>query len=440
MNYRLTVVALLLLTLSVPSALKAQAATTPKDPLQRDTLNLTIRQVEELFLKNNLDLVTQRYNIDIAKAQVITAKLFDNPQFSFENVLYNPSNHKFLDFGKGFGENTGQYDAAISQLFLLAGKRNKNIKLANIGVQQAEYQYFDLLRTLRYTIRNDFYTIYYQQQSANVYTDEINSLKKTIAVFEAQYAKGNIAEKEVLRIKSQLYSLQTELNDLKDGMEDAQSELKVLTRTNPSAYIKAIDEQAAPDKDAVSKVTYAALLDSAYNNRNDIKIAKSAIDYSDLNLRLQKAMAVPDLTVSVTYDKQGSYQNNYSGLGVAFPLPFLNRNQGNIKQAKVAVEASKTALLSQQDQVGNDVANGYEQALRLEKLYNSFDPNFPRDFNHLISEVYKNYEKRNISLLEFLDFYDSYKTNALQMNNILQNRRTTLENLNYVTATPFFNN
>ncbi len=424
-----------LLSASAP----AQESLSNTAPATRDTITLTIKQAEELFLKNNLSLITQRYNIDAAKAEVITAKLFDNPEISFETILYNPANHKVLDFGKGYGEGTNQLNASLSQLFRTAGKRNKNIQLANISVQQVGYQYFDLLRTLRYTLRNDFYTIYYQQQSEKVYADEINSLQKTLVVFEQQFAKGNIAKKEVLRLKSQLYSLQTELNSLKDETEDVQSELKLLTRLDPATYIKTIDDTALPSKDEISKTLYSTLIDSAYANRNDLKIAQSSIDYSNLNLKLQKAMAVPDITVFLTYDKQGNYQNNYNGLGISFPLPFLNRNQGNIKQAKIAVETTKTELLNQQDQIQNEIANGYEQAIRLEKLFNSFDPQFQADFNQLIVEVYKNYEKRNISLLEFLDFYESYKTNTLQMNNLLLSRRSTLENLNYVTATSFFN-
>jgi cobalt-zinc-cadmium efflux system outer membrane protein len=154
---------------------------------------------------------------------------------------------------------------------------------------------------------------------------------------------------------------------------------------------------------------------------------------------LQKATAVPDVSLSLNYDKLGGYGTNFLGAGVGFSLPFFNRNQGGIKQARIAIDQSKVQLQSQQDHVESDVATNYKNALRLENLYNSFDPAFKNDFNHLIQEVFKNYEKRNISLLEFLDFYDSYKTNTLQLNTLQLNRVTSLEQLNYVTGTPFFN-
>ena len=400
-----------------------------------DTLRLTLPQAKERFLKNNLSLLIQRYQVDQAKAAIITARLFDNPQFSIDNVLYNPQTKKFFDMSY----NGGEYSAQLSQLFQTAGKRNKNIQLAQISAQQEQYQFYDLLRTLSFTLNTDFYKIYFLEQSEKVYQEEINSLATTLKAFKEQYDKGNIALKEVLRIQSQLYSLQSEQNDLRDQIQDAQTEFKLLIRASVGTYVSPQNDFDATEKSIVGQVNYQRLLDSALTNRADLKNARSGVDYSNVNLSLQKAMAVPDVTVQLGYDKQGSYIRDYNSAGLAFSLPFFNRNQGAIKQARIAVDASKAQLQSQQDQVESDVATAYKSALRLENLYNSFDPKFKYDFNHLIVEVAKNYQKHNISLLEFLDFYDSYKTNTLQFNNLQLNRVSSLMQLNYATGTTFFN-
>jgi outer membrane protein, heavy metal efflux system len=392
-----------------------------------DTLKLTVKQAEDQFIKNNLSLIIQRYNIDNASAQVITARLFQNPDFSFNNGIH----------ATGVPNAFSEQSFGVSQLFFTAGKRNKNIQLAKISVEQAKCQFFDLLRTLKFTLRNDFYTIYFQQQSAKVYNEEITSLSKTLVVFKEQYTKGNIAQKEVLRIQSQLYSLQSEYNDLLAGIDTTQSELKLLIKASPNTYV--LPQVNFDNQQQVAQVPYQQLLDSAYANRYDLKYTKSAVDYNNLNLKLQKATAVPDVSLSFNYDKLGSYGNNFMSAGLAFSLPFFNRNQGGIKQARIAIDQSKVQLQSQQDQVESDVATNYKGALRLEKLYNSFDPQFKDDFTHLIQEVIKNYDKRNISMLEFLDFYDSYKTNTMQLNNLQLNRVISLEQLNYATGTPFFN-
>jgi len=394
-----------------------------------DTLKITLAQAEDQFLKNNLQLVIERYNIDNASAEIITARLFQNPNFSYNNGLYAtgvPNAYSEQSFG-------------LSQLFSIAGKRNKNVQLAKLGVEQAKYQFFDLLRTLKFTLRNDFYNIYFQQQSAKVYDQEIGSLKKTLEIFKQQYAAGNIAEKEVLRIQSQLYTLQVEYNGLQTSIDTVQSEFKLLIKTKPDIYIEPQVNYDLDNKNVVSAVSYQTLLDSAYANRYDLKLAKTAIDYNNANLVLQKATAVPDVSLSLNYDKLGAYGQNFLGAGIAIDLPFFNRNQGNIKQAHIAIDQSKIQLQDKQDQVESDVASNYKNALRLEQLNNSFDPAFKDDFTHLIQEVAKNYEKRNISLLEFLDFYDSYKTNVLQLNTLRFNRVISLEQINFITGTPFFN-
>lgn len=400
-----------------------------------DTLSLTIREAEDQFLKNNLQLIIEHYNINNAEAQVITARLFQNPDFNFSNVLYNPNTKRILDVSS----QTGEYSFGINQLFLTAGKRNKNIRLAKIGVEQAGYQFFDLLRTLKLTLRNDFFTIYFQQQSAKVYDAEISSLSRLLTAYKEQYAKGNIAEKEVLRIQSQLYSLQSEVTNLNVGIDTTESQLKFLIRANPNSYILPQYNYQLDGKEVLLTTPYQKLLDSAYVNRNDLKLAKAALDYNNVNLSLQKALAIPDVSINLNYDKQASYIKDYSGIGIGFPLPFFNRNQGGIKQARIAIDQSKIALQNQQNHIESDVAINYKVALRYETVYNSFDPKFKGDFTHLIREVFKNYEKRNISLLEFLDFYESYKVNTLQINNIALNRITSLEQLNFVTGTPFFN-
>jgi cobalt-zinc-cadmium efflux system outer membrane protein len=397
-----------------------------------DTLRLTVKQAEDLFLKNNLTLIAQHYNIDIANAQVITARLFPNPDFSFGNGIYGSDTTRGYNSFKEKSFN-------ISQLFTTAGKRNKNIKLQQIAVDQARYQFFDLIRTLKFSLRSDFYTVYYNRQSAKVYDEEIGSLGKTLLAYKEQYAKGNIAAKELLRIQAQLYSLQAEYHNLTVGIDTTEAQLKMMLRLPAQT---AIDPQVSDNftgKDLVAATPYARLLDSAYVNRYDLKNSKITVDYNNMNLALQKAIAIPDVSLSLNYDKLGSYGQNFISGGVAFSLPFFNRNQGNIKQAHLQVDQSKFQLQNQQNQVESDVATNYKIALRLEKLANGFDPGFKTDFTHLIEEVYKNFEKRNISMLEFLDYYDSYKTNTLQLNGILLSRVTSLEQLNYVTGTSFFN-
>src|SRR5580658_2655109 len=166
-----------------------------------DTLRLSLPAAEKMFLDSNFQLLAQRYNIDANKALVIQARLWPNPNFSIGHTLYSGTLHQFFPLGVN-----DETTAGLSQVIMLAGKRNKQIKIAQANVKLTEYQFFDLIRTLKYTLRTDFFNIYYQQQSAKVYDAEIKALQQIVEAFAQQEGKGYIAEKEVVRIKAQLYS------------------------------------------------------------------------------------------------------------------------------------------------------------------------------------------------------------------------------------------
>ena len=129
-----------------------------------DTLRLPLDSAEKLFLDSNFQLLAQRYNVDASQALVIQARLWPNPNFQVSHGLYSGALRQWFPTGASDETTLG-----LSQLIMLAGKRNKQVKLAQAGAQMTEYQFFDLLRTLKYTLRTDFYHIYYLQQSSKVY-------------------------------------------------------------------------------------------------------------------------------------------------------------------------------------------------------------------------------------------------------------------------------
>ncbi|RZM30425.1 MAG: TolC family protein [Pedobacter sp.] len=411
--------------LSISSAASAQTV---------DSLKLSLPEAEVRFVRNNYQLIAQKYQTEQAKADIITAKLFDNPEISYENLLYNKDTKKFFETNS----TTGQYSAALSQLIRLAGKRNKNIQLAGTGVKLAEYQYFDLLRTLRYTLRSTFYKVYYGQQSAKVYQQQIASLQLLLSASEQQLKLGNVAVKDIIRIKSLLYNLQGEQSSLLNDLEDSLTQLKLLTNIKADTKLALTVDPVEEANYHLDQHPYVNLLDSARNNRADLQLARTGIAYAENNLKLQKANAVPDVELSLTYDLQGNYPERYTGFGVKLPIPLFNRNQGEIKKARIAIDAGNAALQQQESIMENDVFNTYTSAQRTETLYNGFDKNFNADFEKLIGEVIKNFRNRNISLIEFLDFYDSYKASTLQMNNLKYARMNAKEEINYVTGSNVF--
>jgi cobalt-zinc-cadmium efflux system outer membrane protein len=72
-------------------------------------------------------------------------------------------------------------------------------------------------------------------------------------------------------------------------------------------------------------------------------------------------------------------------------------------------------------------------------MITAIDPGFQQDFDKLLKSITDNFEKRNISLLEFTDFYESYKQNVLQYNQLQNDRIQAIESLNFTIGKPIVN-
>ena len=396
----------------------------------KDSLKLSIRQADSLFILQNVSLLAEKCNINSAKAQIIQAKLFSNMTISATQNVINTEyqtngGRKWLDM-----TDKGESSAQIQKLFRLAGKRNKQIQIAELAANREEQVYFDLLRTLKYSLRSDFYNLYYLRQIISVYDKEIASMHKLIDGYQSQFEKGFISKKELLRLRSALFSLENEKIGFTSQIISTQNDFNVMMHTSSIYYLPQFDAGALM-KLSPENLKLQALIDTAFVHRHDLKMAQSDLSINRANLAYQKSLAVPDLTLSAGWDKNGSFIHNYNYIGVQIDLPFFNRNQGNIKSARSNLENSQYKLKSAEDIVKSDVLGAYANAVETNQLYNKFDNTFMTDLDTLNQEMLKNFEKKNISLIEFLDYYDAYKENAVQLNTLLYNRINAFENLNF---------
>lgn len=401
----------------------------------QDTTHITLQQAEQQFLEKNLELLAEKYNVSIARAQIIQARLYNNPNLTFSGNLYNPDRKKYFDISN----RTGQYEVAIQQMISLAGKRNKSVKLARTNAEMADNAFFDLLRTLRFTLRSNFYQAYYLQNSMHAYDVQIAALEKMDGTYNDLQKKGLVTLKDAIRLRSLLYSLKAERTSLANQVNDIESELQLLLQNNHSWFAPDMPDSALVAQ-PIRQTSLQTLVDSAYLNRQDLQLAQNSLRYTEQNYSLQKAMAVPDLSLGASFDKRGSFVDNATFLNLGIDLPFFNRNQGNIKAAKYSVDQSKLLVQKQSLTVENEVQTAYVKALNTDKMLESVDPDFRKQSEQLLGSITENFLKKNISLLELTDFYDSYKENVLQLNQLQNDRMQAIETLNFAIGKTMFNN
>lgn len=389
---------------------------------------LTLKEAEQRFLERNLSLIAERYNIDMAQAQVLQAKLFENPVISLEQNVYNRLNGKYFDFGK-----EGEAVVEIEQVIHLAGQRNKQVRLEKINKEIAEYQFEEVMRTLRQELNEKFVEVYFLSKSIAIYEKEVNSLQALLGGMKIQQEKGNISLMEISRLESMLFSLRKEKNERENDLLTTRGELNLLLNLPEDTQVQlSLDEEVLQQLD-LSQLSFADLK-AIINERPDQKIARSTVNASRANLKLQKSMAFPEFSVKGNYDRVGNFINDYFAIGVSLSVPIFNRNQGNIKAARFSIQQAGVQQEYAANRADMEFFTAYTSLEKATQLYQSTNMDLERNFEKLITGVNENFTRKNISLLEFIDYYDSYKETCIQLYEIKKNVFLAMENLNTVVG------
>jgi outer membrane protein, heavy metal efflux system len=394
-----------------------------------DTLHLSIPKAEEIFLQKNLSLLSEQYNIDINKALVQQAKVWDNPVLNTDQNIYDG---KFFRHKTENGQYYGQVYVQVQQLIRTAGKIKKQTQLAQDNVQTSEEQFNDVMRNLKYILTTDMNNLGQLQNIAAVYTREISTMQTLSGGMDAMFKLGDISQKENMRIKALLFSLQADYADNINQQLDLQKEIGMLLQLDDKTWVTA--DASTPIAPAmITALNLASLQDSAIQARPDLRQLKSQNIYQLHNIGYQNALAKPDLTVGAEYDRNNSYVPNYYGLTLSAPLPLFNRNKGNITAAKLAYKQGGVLIEQAQTQVNKDVVTAWQKLDNATRLLTGVGGSMQSNYDTLMQNMLKTYQQRQISLIEFIDFFDAYKDTRVKEEQLIANQRNAAAELNFTT-------
>jgi outer membrane protein, heavy metal efflux system len=422
----------MLCVLAVTVSMPATAQT--GGPSQRDTLRPTLADASRLFLDRNLSLLAARANIDVARAQAVQAGLWDNPSLTLGGPAYNPLSGRPLDFWSSGAQRSVQID----QLFQLAGKRNKQVRVYELGASIAEDQFYDLMRTLRYTLVTAFYDLHYLLQSKAVYDRGIGTLERTIASYETLRGKGDVPEQDVLRLKALQLGLEAERQEIMAGVAEKSATLLVLLRDTLAVSVSPRVAGNPAAGLSLAGISVDTLLDIAHASRRDLRAARTGVAYQEATVRLQKALAWPDLTVGGVYDHVGSAWTDYFGVELQVILPVFNRNQGGIAAAEAGLGQAQALAAQAGVQVSRDVAQAWSMCVESDALASRADSAFAGSFDDFIARYVGLYERRVIGLLEFTDMFESYKNSMIQIQQLGARRMDAYSALDFAIGTRRF--
>jgi outer membrane protein, heavy metal efflux system len=398
--------------------------------ITKDSISLSLYRVDSIFLKKNFQLLAQKYNISIAAATIIQARLWNNPVLNYENVLYNPNKHRFFDYSRQNGEVMVQ----VQQLIMTAGKRSKLIRLAEFDKSLQSLAFEDLLRILRLQLYSDYAEIYAGLKKLNLLRREEKSLAHLFEAAKMQYELGAISGYELIRIEYELQNLRSSIKDQLKEITDTEAELKLFLQMDGRKII-------VPDSLSLAHsglFSYQAAIDSAFKNRPDFNASKIQLKYQEENYSLQRALAIPDVTIGSDYDRYGSAFTNYFGVNMAVQIPLLNRNQGNIKIASMQSQVAKAELLNINIQLQQEVTAAYDELINSYNLYKKINNAYKESLKNILDEAISRYQQRVISLLDFIDKIRTYENSQINLIDLEVDYFLSRANLNYVTNSQFY--
>ncbi|MEO6633366.1 MAG: TolC family protein, partial [Mucilaginibacter sp.] len=129
------------------------------------------------------------------------------------------------------------------------------------------------------------------------------------------------------------------------------------------------------------------------------------------------------------------YAQNYYGLQIGLPLPFFNRNQGNIKSARFSQMSQENTVKDSEAKLKNDVVAAVNEYNLNQQLFSTQQQEFNGQYDTLFKNMMKGFKDRQVSLVEFVDFFDTYKDTKLKMLRQRYSLQKAIADLNFATGT-----
>lgn len=380
---------------------------------------LTLAQAKERLLKKNFYLLAAYYEVSQAEAQVAQARLWNNPNIYFNQEIYNKA--------KEILKTSNQYEVQFTQTISIAGKHTNTVKLAKVNLEVNKAQFDDVIRSLVFELSDTYNNLAALEEKEDLYDEVIASYERLIAASKKELQVGAISVTENLRIQSEYIGVKAQALDNANQKEQYLSQLRTLLQYPKDTLIRITQKIPLFN----SNLVLDSLIDHALAVRPDLKVSKLNQEYQHQNLKLQRSLALPDLTMGYDHDLASNYAPNYNGVMLQMDLPVFNRNQGNIKQAKYGIQQSQLQGDYLKTTITNQVIAAYNQYKKNNEGLSNYSDEYLDNLTQLNKNTNTYFQKRDISLLEFIDYQRIYISTNIQLIELRQQFLESVNNLNF---------
>jgi cobalt-zinc-cadmium efflux system outer membrane protein len=411
-----------LVGMAIPAAASAQTPAAPA-PQARVSMADAVR----LALAHNHQLASQRLNVDISKADEVTAALKPNPVFSSVNEnfpVFSPSQLTLDNI-----VNNQNYVESLSYLFERGGKREKRILVARDTTDIAAKTAVDAERQLTFQTQQAFINVLLAKSTLALSRDDLKDFSDVVELNRQRMVAGDLAEADFAKISLQKLQFEQDVSSSEVALAQARTALRLAVGFEAVAEDFDVDGDLAYVK---YPVTIEDLKREALVTRPDLLAAQQSLKLAQDTTALAIANRARDVTGEVEYDRAGDF--NALGFGVSIELPFHDRNQGNIAHSQVAARQAVESEIQARTSVLTDVANAYSTFQSSEKIVALYQSGYLEQARQSLETTQYVFQRGGGSLLDLLDAERTYRATQLAFRQALAAYMTSAEQINFAVG------
>ena len=292
---------------------------------------ITLHEAQARALEANAAFRSVQSGIVAAEGEVREAAspFFNNPEISGERA------NRQVPESPATPSQFRESSLGLSQRFEIAGQQGHRRSAAHHAYSAALAERDDARLKLTADVEAAFLQVLILQRrikseeaSLALAVEAATAIGKRVAAGEDSRLDGNLSAVEAERSRSQVAAVQEKLIE-------ARARMALLIQAPPSSVLEAVGE--IPE--TLGKLTQEELLERA-SRRPALRALAEREASSHSRLELQRAAAMPDITVGLNSAREGppELRERVTTLSVSVPLPFFNRNQGAIGRARADLD------------------------------------------------------------------------------------------------------
>jgi cobalt-zinc-cadmium efflux system outer membrane protein len=366
-------------------------------PQSANPQQVTVNQAVQEAIDKNLGLLAERYNLTIAEAKIVTARLRPNPVFSLEAGHLN----YLVPNGNPTGAGPNEYAVRTDFLLERGNKRQYRIEAAEQARAVAQMQLLNSIRQLALDVQNAFVEVLLAEQTVALAQQNQASFKRIVQISTDRVRAGDLAQIELARTELAELQFDNAVIQAKAKLRIAKQRLQLLMgRLAPTEAFEVSGElRHEPLPSSLEDLQRQAI-----NSRPDYLALQRDQARSLAEVRSQIAQGRVDYTIGAEYRRQQAPAfGNLLGFFFSVPLPVFNRNQGEIERARQEQRQIEARIRALEAEICNQLSTAWQQYDAARALVARIESDMLAKARCVLETMEYSYRAGAASLVEFLD-------------------------------------